>query len=249
MKVIFIAVLFFVVGLGQAQAGLIINNTRVIYSEEDGESVVQLKNINTGNNPILVQIWMDNGDPNADINKLTVPFNIMPAISRIDAKKGQAVRILRTKDIPANDRETLFWINFLDVPQKPTVQLSNGENLLQLSIRSRLKFFYRPKSISKNPSDMYGLVKLKAVANGSSYRILIKNPTPYYITFGSLDIQSKDNKTVYASMSKKDDLMLEPFSEKTITLKATSQPNYSSGITVHYGLVNDFGTEVSFNQP
>lgn len=248
-KRLLVSILFLCISLVQAQASLIISNTRVIYNEEEGESIVQLKNINAENSPILVQIWMDEGNPNADINELAVPFNILPAISRIDAQKGQAIRVLRTKDIPTIDRESLFWINFLEVPKKPTAQLSNGENLLQVSIRTRLKFFYRPKHLSMNASEAYKKVKLTTVVTRSDYKVVINNPTPYHVTFGSLSIKSKDGKTIYAAMSKKNDLMIAPFSDKTITLKSVIKNGKSSNITTHYTLINDFGSEVSFSQP
>ncbi|MCW2256142.1 chaperone protein EcpD [Providencia alcalifaciens] len=225
----------------QGYASLIINNTRVIYNEQDGESIIKLENNNKVGNPILVQVWMDNGDSKADPSNISVPFNINPSIFRIDGQKGQSLRVMKINDIVDSDKETIFWINFLDIPQK---NANGDDNSMQLSIRNRLKFFYRPKNLSINIYDAYKLVQLNFVDMISDYKITIDNPTPYYMTFGHIDVKSMDDKVTYASMNSKDDLMLEPFSKKNLTLKKKN--NSSGNVKIHYSLVNDFGSESKY---
>ncbi|MDN8660446.1 fimbria/pilus periplasmic chaperone, partial [Staphylococcus aureus] len=43
-----------------AHSSVVINGTRIIYQEADGEVLVQLRN--EGEGPILIQSWIDTGD-------------------------------------------------------------------------------------------------------------------------------------------------------------------------------------------
>ncbi|SQB40602.1 putative chaperone protein EcpD [Citrobacter koseri] len=61
-----------------AMADVVINGTRIVFNAKDKESTVQLKN--RGNNPYLLQIWMDDGNPNAKPGEITVPFLIAPPV-------------------------------------------------------------------------------------------------------------------------------------------------------------------------
>lgn len=243
LKRFFIAIIIFGLLPLQGNASLIINNTRVIYNEKDGESVIKLENNNEVGNPILVQVWMDNGNSKIDPSNVSVPFNINPSIFRIDGQKGQSLRVLKIEDISSNNKETLFWINFLDIPKK---NVGNVDNSMQLSIRNRLKFFYRPKELSISVYDAYKLVELNLTDAGSNYQITINNPTPYYMTFGRIDIKSADNKTTYSSRNNKDDLMVEPFSKKNTVLKKKNTHINSMNVKIHYSFINDFGSESKY---
>lgn len=59
-----------------AHAEVIIKGTRVIYNEKQREAVVQVSN--TGNMPVLLQAWIDNGDANARPETIKVPFSVTP---------------------------------------------------------------------------------------------------------------------------------------------------------------------------
>ena len=226
-----------------ANAALIINNTRVIYNEADGESIVKLENKNDADNPILVQIWMDDGNAEADPSQLHVPFSVNPSIFKIEGKKSQSLRILKIDGIPNNDRETLYWINFLEIPKKNVANAN--ENSMQLSIRNRLKFFYRPKDLSISIYDAYKKVTLAVTSSKPNYNVGIDNPTPYYMTFASVQIESADGKTIFASTNKRDDLMVAPFSKKNIELKTLKSAG-SAATRINYSLINDFGSESKY---
>ncbi|MEN2733548.1 fimbria/pilus periplasmic chaperone [Escherichia coli] len=44
---------------------------------------------------------------------------ITPPIFRMDSKSGQTVRIVYTGESLPKDRESLFYLNVLDIPAKP----------------------------------------------------------------------------------------------------------------------------------
>ncbi|MBO0237257.1 fimbria/pilus periplasmic chaperone, partial [Vibrio parahaemolyticus] len=78
--------------------------------------------------------WLDTGDASETPDTIKTPFQITPPISRIDAKGGQTLRIrLMDKNGLPQDKESLWWLNILDIP--PTVRTAGKEdqNFLQLA--------------------------------------------------------------------------------------------------------------------
>lgn len=75
-------------------ADIVISGTRVIYKSDQKSVNVRLEN--KGNNPLLVQSWLDTGDDNAEPGSITVPFTATPPVSRIDAKRGQTIKLMYT---------------------------------------------------------------------------------------------------------------------------------------------------------
>src|SRR5690242_3641075 len=128
-----------------AHATVVIGGTRVVFPARDGEVTVRLSNV--GGTPALVEAWIDHGNPQSTPDKADTPFLITPPLFRMDAHKDQSLRIIATSPSLPADRESLFWLNVLEVPPRPKGQETIGKNLLQLAIRSRLKLFYRPDGL------------------------------------------------------------------------------------------------------
>jgi len=140
-----------------AFASVTIIGTRVIYPASEKEVTVRLDN--RGDQPALVQAWIDNGNPNEAVDKINVPFVLLPPVFRMEANKGQTLRIVFTgANLPAN-KESIFWLNVLDIPPRDK-SLAN-QNQLQMAIRSRIKLFIvQLSSITRRP------IKLRQVLCG-----------------------------------------------------------------------------------
>lgn len=222
---------------GVADASVLIAGTRVVFPAQDGEVTVRLTNDNT--HPALVEAWIDNGDPKSTPDKVSVPFLITPPLFRMEAHKDQDLRIISTPaQLPA-DRESLFWLNVLEIPPKPSEQDSAGKNLLQFAIRSRLKLFYRPAHLPGNAQAAPGQVTWKAVADGQGYALEVRNPTPYHVTIVklSLDVGGKS----YSA----DNGMVDPLGSLRLKIKGlTTMP--AAGTSIAYDIVNDYGATASF---
>jgi P pilus assembly chaperone PapD len=80
---------------------------------------------------------------------------------------------------------------------------NEGQNVLQLAIRSRFKFIYRPAGLGNRDA---AAEKLTLTANGSS--LAISNPTPFYITVSRI---SRDGGKALNSKT----VMLAPQSSQT----------------------------------
>lgn len=57
----------------------------MIYPSDSREITLQVSN--NGNNPALVQAWIDEGDAKSTPDQSKAPFMIAPPISRVEAKK------------------------------------------------------------------------------------------------------------------------------------------------------------------
>lgn len=216
---------------GAAHAEIIIHGTRVVYPSDAREVTVQLSN--NGNQPALVQSWMDQGDASQSPEQANVPFVISPPITRIEAERGQALRITAlptTQQLPQN-QESLFWLNVLDIPPNPTVNGQQPENFMQLAIRSRIKFFYRP--IQVKGSIVEAAEQMKWRVQGQN--LIIDNITPFHITITQVE-QRVSGQTLNIV---EDGVMIAPNSQHTLSLK-------SSDISqMKFSILNDYGTRVT----
>jgi P pilus assembly chaperone PapD len=220
-----------------AHANVVIGGTRVIFPAKDGEVTVRLSNDNT--TPALVEAWIDRGDEHSTPDKVDTPFLITPPLFRMEAHKDQSLRIIATPTTLPADRESLFWLNVLEIPPKPTGAQVAGKNLLQFAIRSRLKLFYRPAQLTGDPLKAAAAVTWKAVADGQGYALEAHNPTPYHITFVqlSLDIGGKH----YVA----DTGMTDPLATLRLKVKGlTAAP--AAGTPVAYDIINDYGATMPF---
>lgn len=170
----------------RVDASVVIGGTRVVYPAQDKEVTVKLTN--EGTTPALVQVWLDDGDEKSTPDTAKVPFTVAPPIFRIDPKQGQAVRVVYTKEPLPTDKESLFWVNVLEVPPKSG---DDGKNRLQFAFRTRIKLFFRPKGLpgeAGNAADQLTW-KLIAGANGKGVQVQATNPTPYYVSFAHVGLK------------------------------------------------------------
>jgi P pilus assembly chaperone PapD len=222
---------------GSAHANVIIAGTRVIFPAKDGEVTLRLTNDNT--KPALVEAWIDRGDLHSTPDKVDTPFLITPPLFRMEPHKDQSLRIIATSPNLPGDRESLFWLNVLEVPPKPNGPQVDGKNLLQLAIRSRLKLFYRPAALTGDPLKAPGEVTWKVVADGQGYALEAHNPTPYHVTFIQISLDANGHH--YEAETG----MVDPFGSLRLPVKDLSSAP-ASGTSIDYAIVNDYGAAAQF---
>lgn len=216
-----------------AQAEIIIHATRLVYPSDAREVTLQVSN--NGSRPSLVQLWIDAGDLKSNPDNTHAPFVIIPPLSRVNSNRSQSFRIM---SLPVStqlnqNQESLYWLNVLEIPAKPDTDKDDLvlNNYLQIAIRSRIKVFYRPKSIVKQAVNVGD--KLQWFRVGGQLRI--KNTTPFFITIKS--IYNKKIKTPEVNMLP-NGLMLDPFSQQTLNL------NVGKDESLFYITINDYGAYV-----
>lgn len=220
-----------------AHASVIIEGTRVIFPGQEREVTLKVKN--TGKQPGLVQAWFDKGDPSVAPEKLDVPFTLTPAVFRLDPDKGQTLRIIYTKEPLAQDRESLFWLNVLEVPPK-----SDASNQLQLAFRSRIKLMYRPQNLQGSPEEAPALVTWQVVPAeaGKGYALRATNPTPYHVNLGELELVV-GGKRFDAGAG-----YVPPLDSQVFPLDGLNDRPVGDA-RVDYSAINDFGGPVKGQQP
>lgn len=223
------------IGAVDAHASVVVAGTRVIYNASDKE--VTLKLSNAGKAPALTQVWLDKGDPKASPTSIEVPFTVTPPVARIDPGKGQTLRILYTGEALPQDKESVFYLNMLEVPPKPDA--ADNRNSMQLAIRTRIKFFFRPTGLQGSALDAPAKVTWRLVSNGKQDVLEGHNPTPYHVSFAALDV------TGGARFDEGD--MIAPGETRQFPLTGTV--GQGSGRKVHYHAINDYGGPTEGDAP
>lgn len=165
------------------QAGIQLNGTRIIYPE--GRREVTLGLTNHADTPRLLQTWIDAGD---DRPHETVPFIVTPPIFRLDPDKGHTLRIIYTGGALPADRESVFWLNVLELQPKPARQADR--NNIKVTIRTRLKLFFRPKGLPGSPKEVVTQLRWRLVQDGKSYAVACENPTPWNVSFNHVGMKN-----------------------------------------------------------
>ena len=214
------------------QAEMTLSGTRIIYNENKNDTSIRLEN--KGQRPLLAQVWLDDGNDAADPSTLKVPFTLTPPVSRVEAKRGQTVKIMfnGTTALP-KDRESVFWFNALEVPPKSSAADSAGKNILQLAFRTRIKLFYRPQGLQGTSSEAPALLNWKAQQRGGKTVLHVTNPTPYYVSFNNVELEANGRKFTVAPD------MVPPKSTHDLTVNGLA--SVPSAGSVSYTAISDYG--------
>ncbi|MEN2468965.1 fimbria/pilus periplasmic chaperone [Burkholderia sp. GS2Y] len=222
-----------------ADASVVIGGTRVIYGA--GESEVTLKLSNAGQAPALVQSWVDAGDVRSAPSNIKVPFTVTPPIARIDPSKSQTLRIVYTGEPLPEDRESVFWLNVLEVPPKASAADADM-NRIQLAFRSRIKVFYRPDKLKGSSADAPAQLTWRLTQVDGKPAIEAHNPTPFHVSLTMISVQSGGRRAIFD-----DGGMVGPGATRAFPLKGDAPD--AAGATVHFTALNDYGGAVSSETP
>lgn len=173
---------------------------------------------------MLIQSWIDNGDQNEKPTDVKVPFVLTPPMNRVDSGKGQTLRITYTGESLPMDRESVFWLNVLEVPAKNESKAQ--ENTLQVAFRTRIKLFFRPAGLHGHAND----AAKEVTWNINDSSVEANNPTPYYVNFVNLSMNGQ----------KIDSAMVAPYKTLKIKLQGKSVSKISGAYVNDYGAVNAY---------
>ena len=206
-------------------AALSLDRTRTIFDGK--EKSVSLRVYNSSERlPFLAQSWFENDKG----EKIEAPFVATPPIQRVDEKQQTQVKIekLNIVELP-QDRESVYYFNFRQIPPK-----SNKPNVLQLTVQTKTKLFYRPQSLFMNGTEISNHPwQKKLVLKTSDQGVIAVNPTPYYITISAISpIKGQ------ASFEGFEAFMVAPFSELSLKFKADQM-----GVKPFITYIDDYGSK------
>lgn len=199
-------------------AGIKLPQTRVIFNSKDKQALATIQN--QGDNVYLVKASvltdasMDNG---------TASFAVTPPLFRLEPRNQQTIRIVRqgATSLPV-DRESVFYLSFMAIPSVP--EASQAENRIAIGLQTVIKLFYRPERLA---------IKAEQAASKLTFRqqgkqLIAENPTPYYLTLGSLKVGGKIINFGDSGQ------MIAPFSQ-------TTYPFIDQPAEVSWTVINDYG--------
>ncbi|EKS6645820.1 molecular chaperone [Enterobacter hormaechei] len=168
-----------------ALAGISLDRTRLIINAGDTGMVKVQNELNTKNAaPFLIQSTV------TEYGKNTRPeqgkFFVSPPLFRLDpgGNMGVQVQLLSTDGLPT-DRESVFSFRAKAIPQAPDASV---KNYMAIIVTSAIKVFYRPDGLSGKANDSYKAIHV--IRQGD--KLLVTNPTPYYVTFQTLSVGGKN---------------------------------------------------------
>ena len=218
-----------------AAAGVVVDGTRVVYAEAKREVTINIRN--PGETPSLVQAWLDAGDPHAKPGDSKVPFVLTPPLFRLDPTKVQSLRVVYTHDPLPEDRESLFWLNVLDIPPRASAN-PDAPNQLELAFKHRLKVFFRPAGLAGSAADAPARLTWKLLSkDGKLVGIEARNPTAYHVSL----IQVTATAGGHPVDVKAD--MVDPFASRSFDLPDPI-PAPLGAVALEYWFVNDYGGNV-----
>ncbi|AJJ62150.1 fimbrial biogenesis chaperone [Yersinia aldovae] len=218
-------------GISSAKASVVMNGSRIIYSAGEKEHSVQLTN--KDNFPNAVQVWLDSGDAQSTPETGKAPFIVTPPFFRIEANAGQTLRLKYTGSGLPTDRESVFYLNFLQVPP---VNKAEKNNKMLVLMRNRIKIFYRPESITGRIDQVSNALTFSVRQQGKDVVITGNNPTGFYATIASGEVVGAGKKLKMKSE------MIPPMSQAKWVIPNSSAPFKA---VVNFLIVNDFGGQDS----
>ncbi|EIL3123554.1 fimbrial chaperone [Escherichia coli] len=205
----------------KTMAAFTLGGTRFIY--EEGRKNTSFDVTNDADKTYGGQVWIDNQSKNSGVYMVPTPpfFKLAP-------KQTQILRILKTEGgVPLpEDRESLFWLNVQEIPPKAE---KADDPILSIALNSRVKLFYRPRSLVQARNGAEKRMKL-IQKSGITF---LKNPTPYYFAITKVKVNGQN-----IHLSKEEEVavsVMAPFSE----LAVKSIPACTKAINVE--TINDWG--------
>jgi P pilus assembly chaperone PapD len=164
-------------------------------------------------------------------NRPDAHFVMIPPISRLEANKQNALRILRRDEALPTDRESVYWVRVNAIPaSNPAATRQAPEEggmgaSMAISLGLAIKLYYRPDGLPMRPEEAYSQLAFKH--EGTKWEA--NNPTPYYLSLAELSVGGKQV-----------DLAKEPYMVPPYGSISWSVPG-SQGQAVRWQLINDYG--------
>lgn len=223
-----------------ASADLHVNATRIVHKQGSAAATnIRVRNI--GNDPSLIQVWVDEGNGEVPLEALRAPYFVTPPLFRLDAGKRRDIQI-READVRLlpKDRESLLWLNITDVPSR---RASANAPPLEFAMRWRLKIFHRPVGLPGSPEEAPAALRWSVRTDaGGQATLCATNPTPYFVSLANVTLGSQ-TLSIAA-----DRAQIPPFGEWLATLPSTpSGPENRLDVQIIW--IDDKGLEHRARQP
>ena len=177
-----------------------LNTTTRSYSIVLGASRVVMKSGNEAYNlpienkqdyPVLIETTILNEDSETRSDR----YIVTPPLFRLDGKQKNSVSIIKANNRFPEQVESMNWICAKSIPPsegsawiKNDVLKKSGSLNVSILVKNCIKLINRPESLEDIKNASYGVELKWSMENG---RLIVENPTPYYINFGALSVNGQ----------------------------------------------------------
>jgi P pilus assembly chaperone PapD len=207
-------------GITNALAGVEIGGTRLVFLGSAKEANITVHNTDK-NSPYLIQSWVEDLSENDN-----PPFIVTPPLFRLDGQQQNILRILKTTGELPKDRESVFWLNIKSIPAVRDDM--KGKNVLQFSVKNRMKLFYRPTNLDGTPEQAAINIHWKT----SNNQLVAVNDSVYFVNLASVAINGKKISLDYMNN------MIPPKGKMLYSLT----PVPIAGNNIEWKTINDYGS-------
>lgn len=200
--------------VSQAEGGITIQGTRIIYPADAKQISVILRNTSK-TDTFLVQSWVVGAD-----GQKSKDFIVTPPLYVSNPENGNTLRLMYAGAPLPQDRETLYYFTAKAIPSVDK-NATEGKNALILAAANRIKLFVRPVGLKPNANEARNHLSFSRKGD----HLVITNPTPYYLTLTELKTGERKLGSV----------MAPPKSAANIPLPA------GSGGSVSFRTISDYG--------
>lgn len=163
------------------------------------------------------------------VGKVNNDFLVLPEVLLLKPGQHQQLQVRRVGGKYPQDRESVFYLNGFFVPESNP----NSQDQLNLAISVNVKMFYRPASIYDFWATSKVTSKLEFLTDLQNKRLVVKNPTPYFVTFSQLNVGKESLTNEQLKM------MVAPFGKQIYTVKSLKK-----GINkISWTLIDELGND------
>ena len=203
-------------------AAVNVNATRVVF--DNGVQHKSLKLVNDGDQPMLVQSWIDDGAAHSTPDRANPAFVVLPPVLKLLPGEQREIRLMGSGVGLPTDRESLLWLNLYQIaPESPA---ASGAEKVRFALRTQLKVLWRPKTVPRLDLSSMNMLEFMRVSSD----IYVVNKTKWNITLTDLVIEG------YSS----DGVVVAPGGKQAIfTLKSPVAINNK----IDFAVINDDGNK------
>ena len=216
-----------------AYADMVIDSTRIIYPQ--GRRDVQVTLINSSAQiAAFVQLWLDDGTGNQELEPMAVPFVLSPPTARVVPNGRQTVRLTYTGEPLRADQESVFWFNMLELP--PAYKGPTDVDRVTFARRTRIKVFFRPKGLTGDPLQAMTQLQCSPTKSDGKWALECYNASSFHLSFFGFSLGNAAEKV------RTNDLggMIKPRERVRFELKDfETLPQPLTTLTMDF--VNDYG--------
>lgn len=209
-------------------AGVTAEVSRIVFTDDKLEQSLLLANLNEY--PVLVQLWVNDGDVNGTPDTaVDAPVIPLPAIMNLAPMEKRSIRLIRAREDLPQDRESLYWLNIYEVPPQPSSLDATEGQWMVLTMHTQMKLLFRPLALMADPDSLLQPVKLEWKAGG----LIVSNSSPFYRSLTRIVVPGLERELYPGTLG--------PFSSTKLNLQ--QEPKEHSA-RIYY--LDDNGVELSW---